>query len=369
MQRHHHRAARRGERGEVPEQGELVRRDRGRRPARRPAARAAPAPARAQPARGRARRPTSPAPDAVGEMRRHPWPPARRRWRRVGRALAGAQRLVGQAAERHHGARGERPVHDALLRQVGERRAQARCGRQSAIDRAIERAPRRPSARSAPRARAAAWSCRRRWGRSPPSSRPGCAAKSRPAQHLARPLSRTCSPLRLDPHGASSARVLSTSHTKNGAPISAVSTPIRGPPRAAPGARPRRRRSSMMAPPSMLAGSSRPGPVPGERAQHVRHDQADEADDAGHGGRRAHAERRAGDDQRGACGARSMPRLRAASSPSVSASSARPDGAAAGRCRPASAAPPATPASGCGRRASPSSRTPSPPTRTGSATG
>ena len=85
-------------------------------------------------------------------------------------------------------------------------------------------------------------------------------------------------------------------------------------------------RSSNAAPPSMLAGSSSPGRWPSERPQHVRHQQADEADDAGHRRGRADAERRAGDDARAACARGRCPRLRAASSPSVSASSARPHG-------------------------------------------
>jgi hypothetical protein len=40
---------------------------------------------------------------------------------RVGLALARAGRLVRQATKRDHGVRDERPVHDAVLRQVGKR--------------------------------------------------------------------------------------------------------------------------------------------------------------------------------------------------------------------------------------------------------
>ena len=51
-----------------------------------------------------------------------------------------------------------------------------------------------------------------------------------------------------------------------------------------------------MAPPSRLAGSKQAGPMPGQRAQRVRHQQTNKADDAGHGGCRADAERGAGHD-------------------------------------------------------------------------
>ena len=79
--------------------------------------------------------------------------------------------------------------------------------------------------------------------------------------------------------------------------------------------------------------------MPGERAQHMRHDQPDEADDAGHRRRRADAERRAGHHGEARAARGRCRGSRAASSPSVRASSARPTSAAA-PCRPASRAPP-----------------------------
>ena len=69
----------------------------------------------------------------------HPWRPWQPRWRPVGGAVAGPGRAVRQAAERHHRARAERPVHGALLRQVGEARGPAP-RRSSTADRAaVER--------------------------------------------------------------------------------------------------------------------------------------------------------------------------------------------------------------------------------------
>src|SRR4029453_17919462 len=57
--------------------------------------------------------------------------------------------------------------------------------------------------------------------------------------------------VRLEPHGASSARVLSTSHTKNGAPIRAVSTPILSSTHGCTRRSATSATSSMAAPPSM----------------------------------------------------------------------------------------------------------------------
>ena len=64
---------------------------------------------------------------------------------------------------------------------------------------------------------------------------------------------------RFELHGASSARVLSTSQTKNGAPISAVSTPILSSIQGCTRRNPVSATSRNAAPASALAGSSSPG--------------------------------------------------------------------------------------------------------------
>ena len=83
---------------------------------------------------------------------------------RVGRALARAGRLVRQATERDHGARRQRPVDDAVLRQVGERARERLAMPVGQGTRAGEHRS-RDRRQQAARARAAGSTCRRRWGR------------------------------------------------------------------------------------------------------------------------------------------------------------------------------------------------------------
>jgi hypothetical protein len=120
VQRHHHRAAGLRQAREVAEEGELVRRvEAGGRLVRQERGRllgeaAGHQHARPFAARHLQHRPVGQVADVHGCQRR-------RYGRAIGWALAGAHRLVRQSAERHHPAGRQRPVHEPLLRQVGER--------------------------------------------------------------------------------------------------------------------------------------------------------------------------------------------------------------------------------------------------------
>ncbi len=98
--------------------------------------------------------------------------------------------------------------------------------------------------------------------------------------------------------GPSSRRVLMTSHRKNGAPMSAVTTPSRTSLKGEKRRSVTSAASTSAAPPKALAGKRRRGSWPTKRAQQMRNDEADETDGAGDGGRRADGERGAGDDAR-----------------------------------------------------------------------
>ena len=183
---------------------------------------AAPAPVRAPPARAPARHPTSRAPDGC-EMRDvhgrqrgvdgDAWPRSRRH-RAAGAAGARAPPRRARSAPSAPcapaaGRRAHAPARPAPTRRDAGRRP----------------ARRRPSAGAGQRACAAGSICRRRWadhGR----HLGGLGGEVDAGQDRAA-LEVNAEARALEPHGASSERILSTSHTKNGAPSNAVSTPMR----------------------------------------------------------------------------------------------------------------------------------------------
>src|SRR5262245_50689147 len=174
----------------------------------------------------------------------------------VGGAFAGAQRSMREAPQGDDGAGDERPVHEALLRQVGK--AAGKLVGIEGGDRAAVEGHRASGGANEAGEYLDEGGLAGAVGADDRGELAGLGREVEAAQHLAA-LERDLEVSRLDLHGASSERVLSTSQTKNGAPISAVSTPIRKSVHRWARRRPISATERKMAPPRALAGSSRPG--------------------------------------------------------------------------------------------------------------
>ena len=134
--------------------------------------------ARAPAPRAPARRPTAWSPRRSAKASVAVAASARRDGGAVGVGRARERIAVRRAAERDHGGDRQRPMEHVALRQIGDApRALARraCGERPAVD--VDAAV---GAASGRRARAPAWSCRRRSARPARSARPRAASRSAP---------------------------------------------------------------------------------------------------------------------------------------------------------------------------------------------
>ncbi len=207
---------------------------------------------------------------------------------------------MGMPPERHHRGDAHRPMEDMALRQIGDvarafahgtcRAAvgpQARCGLRPARGR---------------RARASAWSCRRRWGRSARSMRRleierGASTTRLPASRTETSAARRIGAALTTALLRAARRSEKIIARKNGTPISAVTTPTRSSSAAGStahrdvgGGEQRRARER--------AGQQHARRIGADGAAHqVRSNQPDEADGARDRHRRADAERDADHDR------------------------------------------------------------------------